>query len=183
MRTLAVTQNITLDGSIEMLGDWFDPQAGADDADLVAENRRQDEAADALLVGRRTFTDLRGYWRDLDQDATGVSDYLNRVAKYVVSTTMENPDWPGTTVIASDPLATITELKAGSGGDIVVTGSITLTHALLTAGMVDELRLFVYPTVQGAGRRLFPDGAATQLRLARTAAFRSGIVLLCYRLT
>jgi dihydrofolate reductase len=147
-----------------------------------AENRRQDEAADALLVGRRTFTDFRGYWRDLDQDATGVSDYLNRVAKYVVSTTLEDPDWPGTTVIDTDPVAAITDLKAGAGGDIVVTGSITLTHLLLAAGLVDELRLFVYPAVQGAGRRLFPDGAAPYVRLERTGSFRCGIVLLCYRL-
>ena len=62
-RTLAITQNVTLDGSIEMLGDWFDPQgqAGADDADLIEELHRQDERADALLVGRRTFEDFRGY--------------------------------------------------------------------------------------------------------------------------
>lgn len=183
MRTLAVTQNITVDGSIEMLGDWFDPQAGADDADFVAENHRQDEAADALLVGRRTFTDFRGYWRDLEGDSTGVSDYLNRVAKYVVSTTLVEPDWTGTTVIDTDPLTAIGDLKTRAGGDIVVTGSITLTHALLAAGLVDELRLFVYPTVQGAGRRLFPDGAAPRLRLERSVAFRAGIVLLCYHLT
>ena len=68
---LAITQNITLDGSIEMLGDWFDPQAQGEADDMVEENHRQDAEADAFLCGRQTFTDLRGYWRDLQDDATG----------------------------------------------------------------------------------------------------------------
>jgi len=64
VRTLAITQNITVDGSIEMLGDWFDPQGrgDTDDSDLLEELHRQDRGADGLLVGRRTFEDLRGYW-------------------------------------------------------------------------------------------------------------------------
>jgi dihydrofolate reductase len=103
MRTLAITQNITLDGRIEMLDDWFDDQAQGevDNDDMMAENRRQDEAADALLVGRQTFEDFRGYWRDLEGDTTGISDYLNGVAKYVVSGTLTEPDWPGTRFCAA----------------------------------------------------------------------------------
>jgi dihydrofolate reductase len=95
LRTLAITQNITVDGSIEMLGDWFDPQnqAGADSSDLLEELHRQDREADALLVGRRTFEDLRGYWPEQSDDATGIADYLNQVQKYVVSSTMTQPKW------------------------------------------------------------------------------------------
>jgi dihydrofolate reductase len=78
LRTLAITQNITLDGSIEMLGDWFDPQgqAGVDNSDLLEELHRQDSRADGFLVGRQTFEDLRGYWPKQADDPTGVTDYL-----------------------------------------------------------------------------------------------------------
>lgn len=181
MRTLAVTQNITADGSIEMLGDWFDPQGQGDMADLQEENRRQDAQADALLVGRHTFESFRGYWRDLPDDTTGISDYLNGVAKYVVSTTLTDPDWERTTVLAGDPVTEVRALKEQPGRDIVLTGSIRLTHTLITAGLVDEYRLFVYPTVQGRGRRLFPEGAdVTALQLLDARSFASGIVLLRY---
>ncbi|NHA66724.1 dihydrofolate reductase family protein [Phycicoccus flavus] len=156
MRTLALTQNTTLDARAEMLGGWFAAQ-GQNRA-VVVENRRQREESDALLVGRRTFEDLRGYWRDLADDATGVSDHLNGVAKFVVSSTMDEPDWAGTTVLRGDVLEEVRALKAADGADIVCTGSVTLSHALLEAGLVDELRLFTYPVVQGAGRPLFPDG-------------------------
>jgi dihydrofolate reductase len=142
LRTLAITQNITVDGSIEMLGDWFDPQgqAGVDNSDLLEELHRQDGRADGFLVGRQTFEDLRGYWPKQADDATGITDYLNRVQKYVVSST------------------------------------ITLCHTLIRAGLVDEYRLFVYPVVQGRGRRLFPDGfELPKLKLLEAKAFRSGI--------
>lgn len=78
---LAITQNITLDGSIELLGDWFDPQvqAGADNSDPLEELRRQDGRADAFLAGRRILGDLRGCWPAQSDDAPGITDYLNRV--------------------------------------------------------------------------------------------------------
>ena len=181
MRTLAITQNVTLDGSIEMLGDWFDPQGQGDMSDLLAENERQDAAADAFLCGRRTFTDLRGYWRDLTDDTTGVSDYLNGVAKHVVSSTLTDPQWDRSTVLGGDPVEEVRRLKDAPGRDIVVTGSITLCHTLIRAGLVDEYRLFTYPSVQGGGRRLFPDGyEVSGLRLDRVVAFRAGIVLSVY---
>ena len=178
MRTLAVTQNITLDGSIEMLGDWFDPkgQADADNSDLLAELRRQDETADALLTGRLTFEALRGYWPEQTGDPTGISEYLNRVQKYVVSSTMGDPQWQNSTVLSGDPLEDVRALKERPGEDIVITGSIMLCHTLIEAGLVDEYRLFVYPVVQGRGRRMFPDGfELAELRLLETKAFRSGI--------
>jgi dihydrofolate reductase len=180
MRKLVITQNITLDGAVEMLEDWFDPQL--QDDDLLAESHRQDAQADALLLGRQTFEDFRGYWPKQTDDPTGVTDYLNRVAKYVVSATLTDPGWQNSTVLTGDAVEQVAALKAAPGKDIVVTGSITLAHTLIAAGLVDEYRMFVYPTVQGRGRRLFPDGAAIErLTLARAPqAFRSGITLLCY---
>lgn len=178
LRTLAITQNITVDGSIEMLGDWFDPQgqAGVDNSDLLEELHRHDREADAFLAGRQTFEDLRGYWPTLPDDATGVTDYLNRVQKFVVSSTMTDPQWQNSTVLSGDPAEEVRALKDKPGRDIVVTGSITLCHTLIEAGLVDEYRLFVYPVVQGRGRRLFPDGfEVPALKLLDAKAFRCGI--------
>jgi dihydrofolate reductase len=183
VRTLAVTQNITVDGSIEMLGDWFDPQgqAGVDSSDMLEELHRQDSTSDAFLVGRRTFEDLRGYWPKQTDDATGVTDYLNRVRKYVVSTTMTEPGWENSTVLSGDAVEEVRALKQQPGQDIVVTGSITLCHTLIAAGLVDEYRLFVYPVVQGRGRRLFPDGfEVPALALLDAKAFRNGVTFSSY---
>ncbi|MEW2449561.1 dihydrofolate reductase family protein [Streptomyces parvulus] len=182
MRTLAITENITVDGSIEMLTDWFDPQAQADMADVLEESHRQDDNADALLVGRRTFEDFRGYWPRQTDDPTGITAYLNQVQKYVVSTTLTDPMWDNSTILSGDPVEGVRALKAQEGGkDIVLTGSIRLAHTLTAAGLVDEYRLFVYPVVQGSGRRLFPDGfEIPRLTLTEAKPFRSGIVLTRY---
>ncbi len=186
MRKLAITQNMTLDGAIEMLGDWFEPQgqAGVDTSDLLEEVHRQDSQADALLLGRQTFEDLRGYWPLQADDATGVTDYLNKVQKYVVSSTLSDPGWENSTILSGDAVEHVQELKENPGRDIVVTGSITLCHTLIPAGLVDEYRLFVYPVVQGAGRRLFPDGfKLAALRLLDAKAFRGGINFARYAAT
>jgi dihydrofolate reductase len=183
LRTLAITQNITVDGSIEMLGDWFDPQgqADVDNSDLIEELHRQDRTADGFLVGRQTFEDLRGYWPKQTDDASGITDYLNRVQKYVISSTITDPEWQNSTVLAGDPVEEVRALKEGPGADIVVTGSIKLCHTLIEAGLVDEYRLFVYPVVQGRGRRLFPDGfEVPRLRLLEAKAFRAGITFSRY---
>jgi len=181
MRTLAITQNITLDGSIEMLGDWFDPQGQADSSDVLEEIHRQDAEADGFLVGRRTFEDLRSYWPEQTDDTTGITDYLNTVQKYVVSSTLTDPRWQNSTVLSGDPVEEIRALKVQPGQDIVVTGSITLCHTLIESGLVDEYRLFVYPVVQGRGRRLFPDGfELPKLARQETKAFRGGITYSSY---
>ncbi len=183
MRTLAITQNITLDGSIEMLGDWFNAQgqADVDNSDLLEELHSQDSRSDGFLVGRKTFEDLRGYWPTLSDDATGVTDYLNQVQKYVVSSTMTDPRWQHSTVLSGDPVEEVRALKEKPGQDIVVTGSITLCHTLIEAGLVDEYRLFVYPVVQGRGRRLFPEGfELPTLTLLSSKAFRGGITFSSY---
>lgn len=185
MRDLIVTENITLDGVIEATGGWFDPANSDSEVDLsdqLEALREQCEAADAFLVGRSTFEDMRGYWPHQVDDPTGISDYLDNVAKYVVSTTLQDPQWDRSTVLSGPLKDEISALKAQPGKDIVTTGSISLVHALIAADLVDEYRLFVYPTVLGRGRRLFGEGTPIpQLRLAESRPFNSGVVLLRYR--
>ena len=181
MRILAVTQNITLDGSVEMLDDWFDPQGSGDASDRQAANRELSAECDAILLGRRTFEDFRGYWPMQTDDPTGVADELNRIQKYVVSSTLTDPQWQNTTIIDGNLVPAVTALKQAPGRTIVATGSISLCHALFRAGLVDEVNLWTFPTVQGRGRRLFPDGyAPDRLRLADCRSFRSGVVLTRY---
>jgi dihydrofolate reductase len=185
MRDLIVTENITLDGVIDATEGWFDPagnDTGVDQSDIVAAVAEQREAADAFLVGRVTFEQMRGYWPLQTDDTTGITDYLNTVSKYVVSKTLQEPEWEHTTVLRGSLRDEIQELKARPGKQIVTTGSITLVRDLIAGGLVDEYRLFVYPVVLGHGRRLFADaGGVPRLRLAESRAFRSGIVLLRYR--
>jgi dihydrofolate reductase len=181
MRELVVTENITLDGVIDATEGWFDPAGGEDDvSDVETALRKQREAADALLLGRVTFEQMRGYWPLQTDDTTGITDYLNGVSKYVVSSTLQDPEWERTTVLRS--VDDIRALKSETGGDIVTTGSIRLVHELIAAGLVDEYRLFTYPVVLGRGRRLFADAIEVPpLCLEESQSFRSGIVLLRYR--
>jgi dihydrofolate reductase len=185
MRDLIVTENITFDGVIDAAGGWFGP-AGTDDvdeSDQIAAIAEQREAADAFLTGRVTFEQMRGYWpAHAGDDETGVAEYLDRVSKYVVSRTIEDPAWEPTTVLRGPLVDEIARLKAAPGADIVVTGSMTLVHALIAERLIDEYRLFLYPVVVGRGTRLFePVADLTRLSLAESRPFRSGVVLLRYR--
>jgi dihydrofolate reductase len=176
---IVITQNMTLDGRVEMLDDWFDP--GGQDGDLAAELRDQSAREDVLLLGRQTFCDLRGYWPYLRHDPTGVAQHLNRVDKRVVSATLTEPGWENSSVVEGDALAAVRSLREQPGRDVVVTGSIQLCHALIPAGLVDEYRVFVYPAWQGRGRGLFPQGyAVPPLRLLRATSFTNGVTFAAY---
>jgi dihydrofolate reductase len=180
---LVITQNITLDGVIEAVDDWFSPQdSRGDTGDVTAELQTMMATEAALLVGRVTFESFRAYWPKQTEDKTGITDHLNRVPKYVVSSSLKEPLWENTRIVAKSPVEAVRELKAKSGGDLGVTGSITLCHALIEAGLVDEYRLFVYPVVLGRGRRLFRDGVRVDgLSLTKSKAFVSGLSLLTYQ--
>lgn len=181
MRDLVVTENISLDGVLD--GDFYVRAGEADDvADIDEALRQQREAADALVLGRATFEAFRSYWPNQSDNPSGTSDYLNSVAKFVVSTTIAESElgWENSAVLRS--LDDVRALKNGDGADIVTTGSVTLVHALIAAGVVDEYRLFTYPVVVGDGRRLFAGGQA-DLRLVESRAFRSGVTLARYRVS
>lgn len=182
---LVITENITLDGVIDASEGWFSPEGGqgdVDTSDVAAVTRQHTEQERALLIGRVTFEEFRGYWPLQTGDTTGITDHLNQVPKYVVSTTLQEPGWQNTTVLRGDLGGEVRALKDAPGDDLGVTGSITLVHHLIAARLVDEYRLFVYPIVIGRGRRLFAAGGDPRhLRLVETTAFRSGVVLLTYR--
>ncbi len=183
MRKLVVTENITLDGVIDASAGWFEPSGDGevDQSDINDALLAQAAAADAVLLGRVTFEEMRGYWPLQTDDETGVTEYLNNVSKYVVSSTMKDPEWERSTVLSGDLEKNVRELKDKAGKDIVVTGSITLVHALITLGLVDEYRLFVYPVVLGRGARLFADATSvSKLALIDNRPFRSGVVLTRY---
>jgi dihydrofolate reductase len=181
VRTLVVTENITADGVIDMAGGWFDPLAdGTDQSDLAAATAEHSAAADAVLLGRVTFEAFRGFWPNVEDDPTGVRDYLNAVDKYVVSQTIDDPQWDHTTVLRGAIAEEVAALKAGEGRDIVATGSVRLVHELLRLQLVDELRLFVFPVVVGSGARLFDAAPEMMLELLETRPFVSGAVLVRY---
>jgi dihydrofolate reductase len=179
MRDLVVTENISVDGVLD--GDFYILAGqGSDAGDVDEALREQRERADALVLGRSTFEAFRSYWPQQTDNPSGTSQYLNRVAKYVVSTTLAPGDlgWESSTVLRG--LDDVRTLKEQDGADIVVTGSVSLVHSLITAGLVDEYRLFTYPVVVGEGRTLFP-GVRANLRLVEARPFRSGVVLARYR--
>src|SRR3954447_17724675 len=133
-RRLVVTENITANGVIEFVDDWFDPAEQGDIEDLLAVMQAQMAAEEALLLGRRTFEDFRSYWPLQTDDTTGITDYLDRVRKYVVSGTLTEPGWENSTVLTGDPVEQVTALKAqDTGKEIVLTGSISLAHSVIAA--------------------------------------------------
>ncbi|MGK5111256.1 dihydrofolate reductase family protein [Geodermatophilus sp. CPCC 205506] len=183
MGQLVVTQNCTLDGVIEALDGWFDPQGDDEDtSDVLAVIQQQMAAQTGFLLGRRTFEDMRGLW-PAQTDTTGITRHLDEVRKYVVSRTLTDPGWENTRVLPGDPVEEVRVLRASHDGEVGVTGSITLCHALIRGGLVDEFRLLVHPRVLGRGRRLFPDGVDVRLRRVGAEEFRAGITLLTYRPT
>jgi dihydrofolate reductase len=181
MRKLVITTNMTLDGVVDQMDKWFSPTDGGED--LAEVNREQMGTTGVVLMGRTTYEEFKGFWPKQTDDKTGVTDYLNRTPKYVVSSTLTeaDADWQNT-IILSGPLADeIAALKNQGGADIVVSGSISLAQSLAQEHLVDEYRLFIYPTLLGDGRHLFTEGIDGKLQLTDTRTFSSGVVLLIYR--
>src|SRR5262245_30884768 len=113
---LVIIENITVDGVIEAVSDWFSPAGEERDrVDMGAELQKMMAREDALLLGRVTFEEFRGYWPLQSHDTTGITDHLNRVQKYVVSRTLKDPAWENTTVVSNAPLDAVRALKAQPG--------------------------------------------------------------------
>ena len=184
---IVVTENISLDGVVEQneqTGEWFSVAGSdADTSDINQALQEMMSQEDAQLYGRKTFEAMRGFWPHQIEDKTGVTAHLNTVQKYVLSSTLDDPEWENSTVLHGDVLDEIQTLKDCPGGNLGVTGSISVCHKMISAGVVDEYRLLVYPVVVGQGRKLFEPGPATpnlKMTLAGTTQFRSGVVLLTY---
>ena len=112
------------------------------------------EASDALLLGRVTYEGFAEAWPSREGE---FADKFNNMPKYVVSTTLEDPDWNNTTVISDDVAAQVAKVKDSHDGDILVNGSATLIETLVDNDLVDEYRLMVFPVVLGGGKQLFSD--------------------------
>jgi dihydrofolate reductase len=178
---LVVSQFITLDGVVEDPGgaEGFERGGWAFQFDRGPDGDRfkLDEvtAAGALLLGRVTYEGFAAAW----PSRTGeFADKFNTMPKYVVSSTLQNPEWNNSTVIRDDVAREVTKLKQEDGGDILVNGSIRLVEALMEHGLVDEYRLMVFPVVLGTGKRLFRDGAdATPLEVVETRTAGETVIL------
>ncbi|MER6184133.1 dihydrofolate reductase family protein [Streptomyces sp. NPDC001652] len=142
------------------------------------------QRADAFLFGRRTYEIFAGSWGAGMDPGNPVGDALNARPKYVVSTTLTDPRWAGTTVLSGDVAGAVRELKAEPGGELQVWGSGTLIRWLLGHRLVDEIVLLTYPVVIGQGTRLFPaTGPDTGLELADLRSTPNGLTIQTYRTT
>lgn len=188
MGRIVVSENVTLDGVVQdptgeegfRHGGWF-AQVAADDREAFY-RAALDEAtgAEALLLGRRSYEFFATRW----PVRTGaLADRLNTMPKYVVSSTLVDPDWDNTTVMTGDVVGDVVTLKERLSGEIVVPASRQLVHTLIDHGLADELRLLIYPFVLGAGERLFDvTSGKSRVRLIDARTVGSGLAFLAYEL-
>jgi dihydrofolate reductase len=169
MRPLIVTGFITLDGFYDdPMWTFKDVETDEGIYDIKA---REEAETDTLLFGRRSYDDFAPVWPEMEEFRK-----YNEIPKYVVSSTLTDPEWNNTSVLAS--LDDVARLKESDGGTIAVHGSIQLAQSLLAAGLVDRYHLLVGPLLQGKGRRLFVDEAGkTRLKLIEHAAYSNGVQL------
>jgi dihydrofolate reductase len=179
-------QNVSLDGVVQdpdgkegfRLGGWFVQFGGKD---LEEWNKLAlDEAlrADAWLLGRRSYEFFGVRWRPRSGE---LADRLNSMPKYVLSSTLEDPEWNNTTVLEGDAVTEVSKLKRELEGEIVVPASYQLGRALIKHDLVDELRMVVFPVVLGAGERLFGETSDKKpMRLVNTKTVGDGLALLTY---
>ena len=135
---------------------------------------------DAQLLGRVTYDGFAKAWPDMKDDA-GFADKMNSMPKYVVSSTLESPEWTNTTVLAGDLAEEVAKVRDAHEGNVVVHGSPQLVQGLLERDLVDELRLMVFPVVLGTGKRLFGETSDKKpLRLASSQTVGDGVSILVY---
>ena len=186
MGRIVVTEFVSLDGVMEAPGGGEDFKH----AGWTFEIERGDEgdkfkldetlSSEALLLGRKTYEGFAAAWPSRT-DEVGFADKFNSMPKYVVSSTLENPEWNNTTVLKGDPVEEVSKLRQHPGGDIVVHGSAQLVQTLLEHDLVDELRLMIYPVVLGTGKRLFGETSdKKRLRLTDSKTVGDGITTCIY---
>ena len=175
---------VSLDGVVQdpagnegfRLGGWVGPLKDRHELNKLA----LDEAlgAEALLLGRRSYEFLAALWPTRSGE---LADRLNSLPKYVVSTTLEDPDWNNSTVLKGDVVNEVSKLRQELNGEIVVPASFQLLHTLLEHDLVDELRLMTIPVVLGAGQRLFGETSHMKaMRLVDTQTIDGGVAFLTY---
>ena len=184
MGRIVVTEFVSLDGVLEdpggaesfRHGGWSFEISRGEEGDKF----KLDEtlSAEALLLGRVTYEGFAEAWPSREGE---FADKFNTMPKYVVSSTLTEPEWNNTTVLAGDLAEEVARLKGELDGDIVVHGSARLVQVLLEQDLVDELRLMVYPVVLGSGKRLFGETSDKKtLRLTESKTVGDGVAILVY---
>jgi dihydrofolate reductase len=184
MGRIVVTEYISVDGVVEApsgteaferIG-WTDGFSRGADGDQFKVDETM--AADAQLLGRITYEGFAASWPQFEGE---FADYFNSMPKYVVSSTLEDPQWTNTTVLRGDVVDAVRALRERHQRDIVVHGSAKLAQTLIDYDLVDALHLLVYPVIVGAGKRLFDStGETKRLRLVEARTFGDGVQLLVY---
>jgi dihydrofolate reductase len=185
LATIAVTEFTSLDGVVEDPGGaedfkysgWTFEIDRGDDGNAFKLDETM--ASEALLLGRVTYEGFAEAWPSREGE---FADKFNTMPKYVVSSTLKDPDWNNTTVLDGDVVDAVSKLKAVTEGEIAVHGSIQLAQTLLEHDLVDELRLMVFPVVLGQGKRLFGETSDKKpLELAESRTVGDGVLILIYR--
>jgi dihydrofolate reductase len=186
MGKIVISENVTLDGVVQdpagdegfRVGGWVGLIKDRPELNKLA----LDEAlgAEALLLGRRSYEWFAARWPSRSGE---LADRLNSLPKYVVSSTLEDPDWNNSTVLKGDVVAEVAKLKDELEGEIVVPASFQLVHTLIEHDLVDELRLKIFPVVLGAGERLFGETSDKKpMRLVDAQTLGDGVAFLTYEL-
>jgi dihydrofolate reductase len=185
MGRIVVTEFVSLDGVMEDPGGAEDYKYGG----WTFEIERGDEGnkfkvdetdeSEALLLGRVTYEGFAEAWPSRTGD---FADKFNNMPKYVVSSTLRDPEWNNTTVLSGDVAEEVSKLRESTSGDLYVHGSAQLAQALLEHDLVDELHLMVFPVVLGTGRRFFGETTAKKpLQLVESTTVGDGVAILIYR--
>lgn len=187
MGKIVISENISLDGVIQdptgeegfRFGGWFNQIGDQDRAAWAQVELAEALASEALLLGRRSYDYFASRWTA----RTGEwADRLRSLPKYVVSSTLEDPQWDNSTVLTGDVVTEVSKLKNRLEGDIVVYASGRLAYTLMEHDLVDELRLMIYPFVLGGGQRIFGETGDTKpLRLVDTRIVGESLALLTYQ--
>jgi dihydrofolate reductase len=184
MGRIVVTEFVSLDGVMEdpggaenfKYGGWTFEITRGDEGNKF----KLDEtlSSEALLLGRVTYEGFADAWPSRKDE---FADKFNTMPKYVVSSTLEDPEWSNSTVLKGDLAEEVAKLKQAHEGHIVVHGSAQLVQALLEHDLVDELRLMVFPVVLGSGKRLFGETSDQKpLRLVDSKTVGAGVAILIY---
>jgi len=179
-------QNVSLDGVVQdpdgkegfELGGWFVEFGGEDLEEWSKVALAEALRAEAWLLGRKSYEFFGQRWQPRSGE---LADRLNSMPKYVVSSTLEEPDWNNTTVLKGDVVTEVSKLKQELDGEIIVPASYRLGRTLIEYDLVDEVRLVVFPVVLGAGERFFGEaGGKKSMRLVDTRTIGDGLAFLTY---
>ena len=163
------------------MGQWAAPYYSDERDEVIRESIL---ASDALLLGRTTYDLQAWYWPNQKGDKYGIANHKNSMPKYVVTSKPLQAQWNNSAIIQNNIVEEIARLKQQPGKDILIEGSATLVHSLAQAGLIDQYKLLVHPSIMGSGKHFFKEGTGlTKLKLVESKPINLGVVLLSYEPT